>query len=153
MLDLAKVKTYPIAQRKNLVTLADFVQPADSPVVWQDKDFEQLCRLVFDASRAGRTIVFQMGAHVVKCGMGLLLRDLMERGLITHLAMNGACAIHDFEIALIGATSEDVPDGIEHGSFGMAEETGRFINETVNASTEGFGKASLHRRLLELAGG
>jgi len=98
MLDLAKVKTYPIAQRKNLVTLADFVQPADSPIGWQDKDFEQLCRLVFDASRAGRTI-------------------------------------------------------LEDGSFGMAEETGRFINETVNASTEEFGRASLHRRLLELAGG
>jgi hypothetical protein len=146
VLDLSRIKTYPIAQRKNLVSLKDFIRPQDSRASWDADGFGRLCRLIFDAAKAQRVILFQMGAHVLKCGLGLLIRDLMERGFIGHLAMNGACAIHDFEIALIGATSEDVASGIEDGSFGMAEETGRFINETVNASQEGFGKA-LGRRM------
>jgi hypothetical protein len=140
------VKTYPIAQRKNLVTLSDFVRPEDTRISWDNGDFGRLCALLHEAACGGRKIVFQMGAHVIKCGLGLVVGDLMERGFISHLAMNGACVVHDFEIALIGETSEDVADSIENGSFGMAEETGRFINETVNASAEGFGKA-LGRRI------
>ena len=146
MADLSKVKTYPIAQRKNLVTLADFVRPEDTRISWDNEDFGRLCRLLNEAARGGRKVLFQMGAHVIKCGLGLVLADLMERGFISHLAMNGACAVHDFELALIGETSEAVADSIEDGSFGMAEETGRFINETVNASAEGFGLA-LGRRI------
>jgi hypothetical protein len=141
VVDLSKVKTYPIAQRKNLVTLSDFVRPEDTRISWDNEDFGRLCRLVYEAARGGKTVIFQMGAHVIKSGLGLVLRDLMERGFISHLAMNGASVVHDFEIALIGETSEDVADSIENGSFGMAEETGRFINETVNASSEGFGRA------------
>jgi hypothetical protein len=141
MLDLSKVRTYPIARRKNLVKLADFVQPQDTRISWTNQDFERLCGLLWTARRQGRKILFQMGAHVIKSALGLVLTDLMERGFISHLGMNGACVVHDFEIALIGETSEDVADSIEDGSFGMAEETGRFINETVNASTEGFGRA------------
>ncbi|MHC4448226.1 MAG: GSU2086 family protein, partial [Planctomycetota bacterium] len=148
MLNLSKVRTYPIAERKNLVTLTDLVRPEETRVVWEEEGLDRLCRLIHEAAQNGGTVLLQMGAHVIKCGMGLLIRDLMERGFVTHLAMNGACPIHDFEIALIGATSEDVAVGIEDGSFGMAEETGRFINETVNASTEGFGKA-LGRRISE----
>ncbi len=148
MLDLSKVTTYPIAERKNLVTLDDFVQPEQSRVEWRDRDFERLCRRVHEAATAGRVVLMQFGAHVIKRGLGLLVRDLMARGFVRHVAMNGACAIHDFEVALIGETSEDVAASIEDGSFGMAEETGRTINETVNASTEGFGKA-LGRRISE----
>jgi hypothetical protein len=148
VIDLSKVKTYPIAERRNLVKLADFLRPEDTRISWTNQDFERLCGLLFEARRGGYRILFQMGAHVIKCALGLVLIDLMERGLISHLAMNGACAVHDFEIALIGETSEDVPESIEDGSFGMAEETGRFINETVNASAEGFGRA-LGRRISE----
>jgi hypothetical protein len=148
VIDLSKVKTYPIAERRNLVKLADFLRPEDTRISWTNQDFERLCGLLFEARRGGHRILFQMGAHVIKCALGLVLIDLMERGLISHLAMNGACAVHDFEIALIGETSEDVPESIEDGSFGMAEETGRFINETVNASAEGFGRA-LGRRISE----
>jgi len=146
MLDLRRVRTYPIAERRNLVSLADFIQPSESRIVWDCEDFDRLCAVIDRARREGGRILFQMGAHVIKCGLGLLVRDLMARGFIHHVAMNGACAIHDFELALIGATSEDVATGIEDGSFGMAEETGRFINETVNASNEGFGGA-LGRRI------
>jgi hypothetical protein len=148
VVDLSKVKTYPIAQRRNLVKLADFVRPEDTRISWSTQEFERLCDLLYAASRQGHKVIFQMGGHVIKSGLGLLLRDLMERGFINHLAMNGACVVHDFEIALIGETSEDVADSIEDGSFGMAEETGRFINDTVNASAEGFGRA-IGRRISE----
>jgi len=148
VLDLTKVKTYPIGQRRHLVHLDDFVRPEDTRATWGDEDFNRLCHIVYDAAHSGHPVLLQMGAHVIKCGLGLVLRDLIKRGYIHHIAMNGACVIHDFEIALIGATSEDVADSIEDGSFGMAEETGRFINETVNASNEGFGRA-VGRRISE----
>ncbi len=148
MVDLSRVKTYPIAGRRNLVKLTDFVLPQDTRISWSNQEFERLCGLLWAARQGGRGILFQMGAHVIKCALGLVLVDLMERGFISHLAMNGACVVHDFEIALIGETSEDVADSIEDGSFGMAEETGRFINETVNASSEGFGRA-IGRRISE----
>ncbi|MCD6416806.1 MAG: hypothetical protein J7M08_08955 [Planctomycetes bacterium] len=141
MIDWSKLKTYPIAERKNLVSLEDFVHPDQSRVAWDNEEFGRLCRHISNAARDGRPVLLQFGAHVIKCGLGLVVRDLMERGFVSHVAMNGACVIHDFEIALIGETSEDVASGIEDGSFGMAEETGRFINETVNATGEGFGKA------------
>jgi len=146
MLDFSKIKTYPISERKNLVSHRNFVHPRDSAVTWENEDFRRLCRTISRTKRAGGNILLQMGAHVVKSGLSLLVRDLMQRGYISHIAMNGAVAIHDFEIALIGETSEDVAESIEDGSFGMAEETGKFINETVNASREGFGKA-LGRRI------
>ncbi|MFW6189179.1 MAG: hypothetical protein ACOC7T_02000 [Planctomycetota bacterium] len=148
MVDPRQVETYPIAERKNLVSLEDFTQPGQTRISWDDEDFERFARIEYEAAADGRTVVFQMGAHVIKCGLGLLVRDLMERGFVSHLAMNGACVVHDFEIALIGETSEDVADTIEDGSFGMAEETGRFINETVNRTEEGFGRA-VGRRISE----
>ncbi len=148
LLDPSKVKTYPIAERHNLVTLDDFLDPERTRAEWGDEDFERLCGHVHRAAARGGTVLMQFGAHVIKCGLGLVVRDLMRRGFIRHVAMNGACAVHDFEIALIGETSEDVAQGIEDGSFGMAEETGRFINETVNATSEGFG-AALGRRISE----
>jgi deoxyhypusine synthase len=83
-----------------------------------------------------------MGGHVVKSGLSLLIIDLMKRGVITHVAGNGSVSIHDFEMALIGETSEYVPRSIEDGSFGMAEETGRFMNEAINRyAEEGMGYA------------
>ncbi len=150
MLDLSKVTTYPIRERKSLVELSDFVPPEDTRVTWEEERFERLCRRIYRTARGGSPVLMQFGAHVIKCGLGLIVRDLMDRGFVHHVAMNGACPIHDFEIALIGRTSEDVAESIEDGSFGMAEETGRFINETVNRSSEGFGKA-VGRRISEEA--
>ncbi len=148
MLDLSHLTTYPIADRRNLVSLEDFVDPQRTGADWGDEEFDRLCRCVYEAARAGRPVLMQFGAHVIKHGLGRVVRDLMERGFVRHLAMNGACVVHDFEIALIGGTSEDVADSIEDGSFGMAEETGRFINETVNSTEEGFG-AAMGRRICE----
>jgi hypothetical protein len=148
LLDLSRVRTYPLLERRNLVGLSEFVRPEQTRADWGDESFGRLCLRVLGAGRAGAPVLLQFGAHVIKCGLGLVVRDMIERGFVQHVAMNGACAIHDFEVAYIGGTSEDVASGIEDGSFGMAEETGRFINETVNRSREGFGRA-LGRRISE----
>ncbi|MFW6161775.1 MAG: hypothetical protein ACODAJ_03345, partial [Planctomycetota bacterium] len=96
------------------------------------------------ARTSGKPVVWMLGGHVVKSGLSLLVIDLMMQGLVTHVAGNGAVSIHDFELALIGETSEDVAEGIEDGSFGMADETGRLINEAVQAGLAdglGYGEA------------
>jgi len=85
------------------------------------------------ARAKGKPIIWGIGGHVIKCGLAPILIDLMRRGYFTAVAMNGAAMIHDFEIGLAGATSEDVPAVLGRGKFGMAEETGRFINEIIAA--------------------
>jgi hypothetical protein len=85
-----------------------------------------------------------MGAHVVKCGLGLLVGELLRRDIVTAVAMNGACAIHDVEIAMWGRTSEDVEEGLQTGDFGMAAETARFFSDAAGRSLEedlGLGRA------------
>jgi hypothetical protein len=89
---------------------------------------------VADAARARRGVVLLVGGHVIKVGLGPLLRSLMARRVVTHLALNGAAAIHDFELAAYGGTSEDVESGLADGTFGMAEETGAEMNAAVVAA-------------------
>ncbi|MEW5915638.1 MAG: hypothetical protein AB1762_04500 [Gemmatimonadota bacterium] len=88
---------------------------------------------IVEAKRKRRAVVVMLGGHVVKTGLGPVLIDLMHRGVITHLAMNGSAAIHDYEMARFGATSEDVAAGLRDGTFGMADETGRGLNEAFVA--------------------
>src|ERR1700723_1045919 len=100
-----------------------------------------------------RQIIWGMGGHVIKCGLAPVLADLMQRGLATAFAMNGSASIHDFEIALAGHTSEDVEAVLPDGSFGSAEETGRFMNQAIAAGGRdslGMGEA-LGRRLDQIA--
>src|SRR6185295_100505 len=78
-----------------------------------------------------RGVILGMGAHPIKVGLSPVIIDLMERGVITAVALNGACLVHDFELAYTGATSEDVGPGLRDGSFGMAEETGKFLNLAI----------------------
>ncbi|HUT34327.1 MAG TPA: hypothetical protein VNE39_12650 [Planctomycetota bacterium] len=143
-IDLSKVKTYHLGERRNLVKLADLVRPCQPPPPFEHPELYLVARAIREARRAGRPVLWMLGAHVVKSGLSLLIIDLMQRGLVTHVAGNGAVSIHDFELALIGETSEDVPDSIEDGSFGMADETGRLINEAVQAGVRdglGYGEA------------
>jgi hypothetical protein len=84
----------------------------------------------------GRPVVVMMGAHPIKCGLNPIFVDLMQRGAIAAVAFNGAGAIHDFEMALIGQTSEDVQRGLEDGSFGMVDETGRQMNGVLAAGVQ-----------------
>lgn len=144
---LDKVKTYPISERKNKVKKEDFALPPEPgksfvdfykglPSILAAKDLRILIEDIISARQKGRSVIFMLGAHVIKCGLNPVIIELLKRKIITCLAFNGAGCIHDFEIALIGQTSEDVAKGIEDGSFGMSEETGRMINEAVIAGVE-----------------
>ncbi|MEM3745071.1 MAG: SIS domain-containing protein [Candidatus Bathyarchaeia archaeon] len=140
MLDFTKIKTYPLLQRKNLVTLKDMIDPMSPPKPFRNLDLDKIAESIVRARRNGAHVIWMMGAHVIKSGLSLIIIDLMRRGVITHIASNGAVTIHDFEIALIGETSEDVATSIEDGTFGMAEETGRLINLAVQRGVhEGLG--------------
>ena len=98
------------------------------PDVLAARDFRSIVDAIVHAARAQRGVVAMLGGHVVKTGLAPLLIDLMQRRVITHVAMNGSAAIHDYEMARFGATSEDVAVGLRDGTFGMSEETGREMN-------------------------
>lgn len=131
MLDFTKIRTIPIKQRKNKVKLNDLIKPEDSKIFIDSEEFNELAERVIYAYKNDKQIVLMMGAHVIKIGMSLLVIDLMKKGAIKHVAMNGAGPIHDFELALIGETSEYVEQTIEDGTFGMIEETGRILNDAI----------------------
>ncbi|MCX7886598.1 MAG: hypothetical protein N3B01_04980 [Verrucomicrobiae bacterium] len=141
-LDFNRIRTYPLRERDNKVELsalgrrwepggafAAFVESL--PQILAGADFRALVAATVEAVRGGRPVLVMMGAHPIKCGLSPVLVDLIERGVIAALAVNGAAAIHDFELALIGATSEDVQRGLDDGSFGMSEETGRMMNRAL----------------------
>ena len=129
----------PVGLRPNKVAAAEFAHPPAGdlsfgafidalPDVLVARDFRAVVNAIVAATRAKRGVVVMLGGHVVKTGLAPLLADLMRRGVVTHVAMNGSAAIHDYEVARFGATSEDVAAGLRDGTFGMAEETGREMN-------------------------
>jgi hypothetical protein len=122
------------------VSEATFVEPEDMPDAPAGHEIAEIAERTVQARSEGRPVIWSMGGHVVKCGLAPVIIDLVERGVITHLAGNGASSIHDFEIALVGCTSEDVAASIEDGSFGMAEETGAFMNAAIaGGAVDGLG--------------
>ena len=100
-------------------------------VEFTDPDFDTLIEKIYEARKNGRPVIWSMGAHVIKNRLSRYLIELMKEGIITHIASNGAGSIHDFELAYLGGTSEDVPTAIEDGSFGMWEQTGAWMNEAL----------------------
>ena len=143
-IDFSNIKTYPISQRHNLVKMADLIYPRADVPEYINSDLEAVADKIVEAHQLGKSIIWMMGAHVVKCGLSPLLIDLMEKGYITHIAGNGAVSIHDFELSLIGETSEDVPHGLEDGTFGMAEETGAWMARAIREGVRdglGYGAA------------
>lgn len=147
-LDPSPVRTRPLSERANKVRLDQFSPvpaPGDGPLdilpdILVGRDFPAYVRAVARARRAGRPFLLMIGGHVIKTGLSRLIIDLMERGIVTHLAANGAVSIHDYEIALIGATSEDVAAYLPDGRFGNWEETGAGVNAAVNrGADEGLG--------------
>jgi hypothetical protein len=139
--DFSRLKTVPIAQRPNKVDPSLLAHPPGSdhsfdafldslPDILAARDLRDVARRVAQAA-GQRGVVVMLGGHVVKVGLGPLLRELMRRDVITHLALNGSAAIHDFELAAYGGTSEDVAAGLADGTFGMAEETGREMNAAI----------------------
>jgi deoxyhypusine synthase len=114
------------------------------------RDFLRVVDAIASAAKTRRAVVVMLGGHIVKTGLSPLLIDLMNRRVITHLAMNGSAAIHDYEIARFGATSEDVARGLVDGTFGMAEETGRGMNEAFTTGMKnGWGMGETLARSLE----
>ncbi|MCL2545189.1 MAG: hypothetical protein FWE77_04645 [Clostridia bacterium] len=144
-LDLAGVRTYSARNRTNLVTVDALLTPGESAVpAWNAEGFDELVERICQARAHGRPVILSMGAHVIKGRLSRYLIALMRMGAVTHIAGNGACSIHDFELAYLGGTSEDVPTAIEDGSFGMWEETGRWMNEAIAQGAQsgaGYGEA------------
>jgi hypothetical protein len=143
MLDFSKIKTISIAGRKNKFSVRDMI-PLDHRIGFSGTDLDQVALAMVRAKREKKKIIVMMGGAAVKTGCSLLLIDLIKKGYIQHLAGNGAVSIHDFEIAQNGGSSEDVAAGLADGTFGMAEETGRMMNEAINAGFKkgwGYGRA------------
>jgi hypothetical protein len=153
---LGGVRTYPLARRKSKVTSKDLAKPAprrasliqllnSMPKILAAQDLRNLSASIQDARKRKRAILWGIGGHVIKVGLAPVLIDLMNKGYVSGIAMNGAALIHDFEMAIAGNTSEDVEAGIGKGEFGMAEETGWGINEIAKLAQRvriGYGEAA-----------
>jgi hypothetical protein len=145
--DLGKLRTVPVLRRENKVSADEFAKaPAADrsfhafleslPDILVARDFRRVVDAIVNARHRERGVVLMLGGHIVKTGLSPLLVTLMERGIVTHLAMNGSAAIHDYEVARFGGTSEDVAAGLRDGTFGMADETGREMNEAFVAGSQ-----------------
>jgi hypothetical protein len=155
-LTLGCVRTYPLASRKSKVSVREFAKaPASNvslakfldglPDILAAKDLRNILAAIHQARRKRKAVLWGIGGHVIKVGLGPVLIDLMRRGFVSGVAMNGAALIHDFEIALAGNTSEDVEAAIGDGRFGMAAETGEYINEISKLAARlriGYGEAA-----------
>lgn len=144
-LSFEQIKTNSASDRINLVRIDNMLVPGVSPVpMWEHPDFDLLVERIHTARSNNHQVIWSQGAHVIKNGLSRYLIELIKAGVITHLSGNGACSIHDFELAYLGGTSEDVPTAIEDGSFGMWEETGRWMNEALQLGSRngwGYGEA------------
>ncbi|HEV8384401.1 MAG TPA: hypothetical protein VGQ11_05970 [Candidatus Acidoferrales bacterium] len=156
-LSLEKIRTYPLARRKSKVTVREFARVprrgasvrelmASLPRILAADDFRAILAALHKARAQRRPILWGLGGHVIKVGLAPILINLIRRGYVTGMAMNGAALVHDFEIALVGNTSEDVDAVLGRGQFGMAEETGLYLNEIA------VGAARAHIGLGEAAG-
>jgi hypothetical protein len=153
---LGGVHAYPLASRKSKVNVRDFAKPVGTnrsltkfldslPNILAAEDLRSLLNAIHGARKEHKPILWGIGGHVIKVGLGPVLIDLMKRGFVSGIAMNGAALIHDFEIALVGNTSEDVESGLGEGQFGMAAETGQYVNEIAKLAHRiriGYGEAA-----------
>ena len=141
-IDLSKITTYPLGDRKSKVSDLDFAKkwvkgsPFETfleglPNILAGNHVRAIISSIVAAYKNQKTVIFAMGAHVIKVGLNPVVIDLMERGVITSIAMNGAGIIHDFELAMTGRTSEDVAASLGDGTFGMAHETCSFLGDAI----------------------
>jgi len=154
-LDVSRVRTVPLARRPSLVAAPSLGRPVQAgmtvrglvaglPDILAARELRAAVERIAGALRRDRLVVLGMGAHPIKVGLGPTIVDLIERGRLAAVAMNGACLVHDFELAWNGRTSEDVGPGLERGTFGMARETGEFLNRATRegvAAGLGLGRA------------
>ncbi len=159
-ISLEKVRTYPLGKRKSKVNVRDFARPLSQgasvrafleslPRILAGEDLRALVAAIRRARARRKAILWGIGGHVIKVGLAPVLIDLLRRGYVTGIAMNGAALVHDFEIALVGNTSEEVEAVLGRGEFGMAEETGLYLNEiAVGAARSGIGLGEAAGKLL-----
>lgn len=153
-IDFTRIRSYSLKDRPSKVRTDDFARPhrqggsfkdffASLPNILASNHLKEVTAAIVQARKDKRPVMLGMGAHAIKVGLNPVIIDLMERGIITSLALNGAGIIHDFELAFVGQTSEDVDKEILTGAFGMAEETGSMLNEAINqaCADEGIGAA------------
>lgn len=152
-LDNKKIKQYSLYERESKVSVKDFGKPINSDCMFKDflqslpdilagKDIKEVAKIIADAKRSSKKFILGMGAHVIKVGLSPLIIDLMKMGIIDAVAMNGACTIHDTEIAMVGHTSEDVAKEISSGTFGMVKETSDFLIKAIKNNPDiGCGEA------------
>jgi len=163
-IDFTRLRTVPLAERGGKVRVEDFAAPytkgagvrgwVDSlPKILAADAFRSVVQALHGARAGGKPILWGLGGHVIKCGLAPVLTDLMERGYATAFSMNGSAAIHDFEIAIAGHTSEDVESVLPDGSFGTAEETGREMNHAIECGDrDGIGAGEALGRALAATG-
>ncbi|MDH3328197.1 MAG: hypothetical protein OEM01_03095 [Desulfobulbaceae bacterium] len=154
-LDFSNLQTYSVHDRHSKVTVDDFARPMEAgmnvrellerlPGQLAGKDFPELVQRIVTAHREGKPVLLGMGAHVIKVGLNPVLIDLMQKGIISAIALNGAGIVHDAEIAMVGRTSEEVADVLGAGAFGAAKETGEVLNGAIRKGAEkniGLGQA------------
>jgi hypothetical protein len=161
-LNLKKLKTYSLQERKSKVSLKDFARPWSPGSSFQDfleslphllaaQDLRSISTAMIQAREGGKTLHWAMGAHVIKVGLNPILIALMRRGFVSALSLNGAGIIHDAELAMVGRTSEDVDQELGKGTFGMSQETAAFLNRSIKEGAKkglGLGR-SVGRALIE----
>jgi deoxyhypusine synthase len=163
-IDPSRARTRPLASLSRMVNQKQFASPVGAgasmrrfieslPDALAARDLRLLARAVASAHRAGRTVLLMSGAHPIKVGLSPIICRLMRDGILSAIATNGAAIIHDYELAMAGRTSEDVGAGLADGSFGMAEETGAFLNRAARlAADEKRGLGEVVGREIERAG-
>jgi len=153
LFDNSKISTYPLAQRKSKVDVNSFAvceELLDSPVAYESDELEELACRIAECSREGKPVILISGAHPIKNGLAPIFIDCMERGIVTLYGTNGASAIHAFELALTGSSSENVVEALPAGEFGMAFETGVYINQALTEGDRlGYGFGESMGRLIE----
>jgi hypothetical protein len=150
LFDRSRLLVKPLAERRNLLALEHWLGVEEAPLPFAHPQLGELARRVASAREAGAARILMMGAHLIRAGVNRHIIDLMERGFINHLALNGAGSIHDYELARIGGTSESVPNYIRTGEFGLWRETGVLNDWIVEAAAQGRGLGeNVGRRIAE----
>ena len=150
--DRSHLQLHPLAERKHDFTRSEMLNPGDPLPPLQSAALDAFVERVVAAHRRGAPLILMHGGHVVKQGLGRLVIDLMERGIVRHVAMNGSCPIHEYELALIGATTESVARYITEGQFGLWQETGRLNDVAVEAARTGMGLGEAFGRFIAEGG-
>ncbi|MDI7276454.1 MAG: hypothetical protein QME94_10775 [Anaerolineae bacterium] len=150
--DRSRLRLRPLGERVHDLTLADWLALEDPAPPFDHPDLPTLAARILSARQRGAAVVLLMGGHVIRAGVSRHLIDLLERRLISHVGMNGAAAIHDYELALIGATTESVARYIREGQFGLWSETGGVNDAIARGAREGIGAGEAIGRAIAQGG-